>query len=356
MPNLSTTVTFLFAGDGSLASDGLSVFLQTKSNFLMVSECSDGAQAVAALKSGLPDIAVIDAHLPDMSAEEIVRAVREINQDTKLIILGASADRAIADHLLAAGADAYIVRSGPSRHLNDAIRCVCDGGKYLATELTREAPVSSAAHPPAAHSSEVAGLQEALEAQGRTVERLEKAMGRAQSAIELLQQRVEQLSGFPLEAPPAPEVPDDGGRHRMMPGLRSKLGAVAAAIMVGAMGFLLAGVLRPAPAPHFVELATLGTEDSLRPTSTPGLNLENWETDTIVNAAALLRSQKYAAAENLCRNLLKQDPANTAALRVLASALYHQDRIEESADVVRSMGVQRASTTHPPIYPDSFNR
>src|SRR5262245_22251229 len=122
MPNLSNTVTFLFAGDGSLASEGLSVFLQTKSNFLMISECHDGASAVADITAHSPAIAVIDAQLPDMNAAQIIAAVRLGNHTTKLIVLGASADRNTADSLLAAGADAYVVRSGPSRHLNDAIR------------------------------------------------------------------------------------------------------------------------------------------------------------------------------------------------------------------------------------------
>src|SRR5271165_5751279 len=108
MPNLSNTVTFLFAGDGSLSSDGLSAFLQTKSNFLLLAECSDGAAAVADIRSHRPEIAVIDAQLPDMNALQIIQAVRPDVRETKIIVLGASADRNIADELIAAGADAYI--------------------------------------------------------------------------------------------------------------------------------------------------------------------------------------------------------------------------------------------------------
>src|ERR1700712_5350558 len=97
MQNLSNTVTFLFAGDGSLASDGLSAFLQTKSNFLLLSECSDGATAISDIAAHKPDIAVLDAQLPDMPARQIIESVRIVNQQTRTIILGASADRTIAD-------------------------------------------------------------------------------------------------------------------------------------------------------------------------------------------------------------------------------------------------------------------
>jgi hypothetical protein len=125
----------------------------------------------------------------------------------------------------------------------------------------------------------------------------------------------------------------------MLTGMRSKMSAVAAAVMVGMMGFLLAGVLRPPANTNLADIASLGTEDSLRPESTPGLHLAGWELDTVLNASALLKNKQYAAAEKVCRSLLKQDPANVSASRVLASALYHQDRIEESAAVVRSMAV-----------------
>jgi DNA-binding response OmpR family regulator len=343
MPNLSNTVTFLFAGDGSLASEGLSVFLQTKSNFLMISECSDGATAIAEIEAHSPEIAVIDAHLLDMNASQIVDAVRIKNRETKIIILGISADRQIADQLLASGADAYVVRNGPSRHLNDAIRYVRDGGKYLAPELTQDLPVTAKGLVDD-HGESVSSLRKAVEAQAITVERLEQAMDRAKHAIELLQQTVEQLSGVSVESSPSPQPPDQMGmgRNRVLPGLRSGMGAVAAALMMGIMGFLLADVLRPGPESAIAEFSSAGAEDALKAASTVSLHLANWETNMVEKATGLLKKQQYAAAEKLCRDLLKQDPANTAASRVLASALFHQNRVEESADVVRSMAVPAA--------------
>ncbi len=332
MPNLSNTVTFLFAGDGSLASEGLSLFLQTKSNFLMVSECSTGAAAVADIEAHSPEIAVIDAQLPDMSAQQIIEAVRSGKRDIRIIVLGASADRDVADQLLASGADAYIVRSGPSRHLNEAIRYVRDGGKYLSPQLTRHLPVSADAHP---DSKAVSSLRTAVEAQARSVERLEQAMDRAQCAIELLQEKLEQLTGAPAEAPPSPV----NETARRMPGARSAIGAVAAAFVIGVMGFMLAGVLRSGPESPLAEFSSAGAEDALKAGSNASLHLAGWELDAVDKASALLKNQQYEAAEKICRNLLKQNPANIAASRVLASALFHQNRVEESADVVRSMAV-----------------
>jgi DNA-binding NarL/FixJ family response regulator len=342
MPNLSNTVTFLFAGDGSLASEGLSVFLQTKSNFLMIAECNDGASALAGIQAHSPEIAVIDAQLPDMTAAQIIEAARTANQSTRIIVLGSSADREIADRLLALGADAYVVRNGPSRYLNDAIRYVRDGGKYLAPELTRDKPPVAGKPTADDNTKAVASLRNAVEAQAKTVARLEVAMDRAQYAIELLQQKVEQLTAAPIEAPqpePAPEP------NRILAGLKTKVGAFAAVVMVGIVSFALPGALRPsAEAAAVAEFSSAGSEDALKSTTTGSLHLAGWELEIIDRATGLMKNQQFDAAEKLCRSLLKQNPANSAASRILASALFHQNRVEESADVVRSMA---APNTHP---------
>jgi len=342
MPNLSNssnslnTVTFLFAGDGSLASDGLCAFLQTKTNFLLLSECSDGASAVANIESQHPEIAVVDAKLSDMDARQIIEAVRTNNRDTKIIVLGASADRNIADELLSAGADAYVVRNGPSRHLNEAIRYVRDGGKYLAPQLTRDAPVSATGTSNENHGEAVSSLRAAVEAQALTVARLEHAMDRTQYAIELLQQKVEQLTGGSIEPPPSP-LPGSGERRGKRPGVKTGMSAVAATLVLSVLGFLSAGILRPASGRGAVQSSVSAAGDPSPANSSSSLT--GREFDNIEHARVLLSKQQYVAAEGLCRMVLKRNPSNTMALRILASALFHEDRVSESADVISSMAV-----------------
>lgn len=314
-------VTFLFAGDGSLASEGLSVFLQTKSNFLMISECHDGATAVADIEAHTPEIAVIDAQLPDMTAGQIIERVRARNQQTKIIVLGHTADRNVADRLLTAGADAYIVRSGPSRHLNDAIRYVRDGGKYLAPQLTQDVALNGAttSHE---HDEAFCSLRNAFEAQSRTVAKLENAMDRAQNAIELLQQKVEELEAAPAPVEtPQPVLQEEPDRGRFIHSVKKSAGAAAAAVMVGCIGFMLAGILQPAPHSPLHDFFTVNAADV--PSS---LSLTREEIATVDKAGDLLKHQQYAEAEKLCRSLLQQNPANTMASRLLANALSHENR------------------------------
>ncbi len=334
MPNLSNTVTFLFAGDGSLSSDGLSAFLQTKSNFLLLSECTDGTTAISDIQTHQPEIAVIDAQLPDMSAREIIEAVRPGSRSTRIIVLGASPDRNIADDLLSAGADAYIVRSGPSRHLNEAIRYVRDGGKYLAPQLTKDLPVSVNGHSSEARDEAVTKLHAAIEAQALTVARLEHAMDRAQYAIELLQQKVEQLTGAPTGPSPS-TLTGEAEWGRKLPGIRASMSTVAAALVVAVLGFQFAGILKPAPGSSSAKASTAAAAESSSANRAYSPNGREW--DNVEKARSLLKDGQYATAEKLCRVVLKQNSTNAEASRVLASALYHQNRISESAEVLSSI-------------------
>jgi TolA-binding protein len=280
-----------------------------------------------------------------MTAGQVIDAVRAKNKQTKIIVLGASPERRIADQILDAGADAYIIRSGPSRHLNDAIRFVRDGGKYLAPELTQQAPVASGPATRAHQCEEFTSLRSAFEAQSRTVEKLESAMDRAQYAIGLLQQKVDQLAGNATQVSASPQA-ESNAASRTLSILKSNMGTVAAAVMVGFLGFMLAGILRPAPETPLAQISGA--------VALPALHLSRWETESVDKASTFLRSQKYADAEKVCRSLLKQNPANTLASRVLASALFHQNRVEESADVVRSMALPSPRVTSSSSHPLPF--
>jgi len=222
-------VTFLFAGDGSLASEGLSAFLQTKSNYMLVAECRDGAIAIGTIESLNPQVAVIDAHLPDMSADVIAAEVRARGSRTKIVVLGLSANREEADRVLRGGADAYVIRSGPSRHLTDAIRHVQGDGKYLDPQLAVTQPIgaeqnSGAAELPS-NDDAIQGLWTAVESQARTMERLEQAISRAEFAIGLLQQKLEQLAAVASEVPPAsPQAGPEVSREKQSLSTRLRTG------------------------------------------------------------------------------------------------------------------------------------
>jgi DNA-binding NarL/FixJ family response regulator len=70
-----------------------------------------------------------------MTGVEAVRRLKSENCKTKLMILSIARDETAVMDALRAGADAYLLKDGPSRHLLDAINFVRDGGVYVSPLL-----------------------------------------------------------------------------------------------------------------------------------------------------------------------------------------------------------------------------
>ena len=85
-----------------------------------------------------PDFAVLDLDMPKLTGLEVVRRAREAGSKTRLIVLSISRDQNVIRELFRSGADGYVLKDGPSRHIFDAINYVRDGGQYLTPLLRRE--------------------------------------------------------------------------------------------------------------------------------------------------------------------------------------------------------------------------
>ncbi len=109
--------------------------LCASNGFQIIGQCSDGATAVETILSLQPDFAILDLHMPGMTGVEAIRRLRAAGSKAKLMILSISREESTVMDALRAGADAYLLKDGPSRHLLDAISFVRDGGVYVSPLL-----------------------------------------------------------------------------------------------------------------------------------------------------------------------------------------------------------------------------
>ena len=66
-----------------------------------------------------------------MTGVEAIRRLRSGGCTAKLLVLSISREESAVMDALRAGADGYLLKDGPSRHLLDAISFVRDGGVYV---------------------------------------------------------------------------------------------------------------------------------------------------------------------------------------------------------------------------------
>jgi DNA-binding NarL/FixJ family response regulator len=130
----SQVLTVILADDHNIVREGIAA-LCTANGMRVVGQVSDATGAIDLIQSLEPDFAILDLHMPGLTGVEAVRRLKAENCKTRLMILSISRDETAVMEALRAGADAYLLKDGPSRHLLDAVNFVRDGGVYVSPLL-----------------------------------------------------------------------------------------------------------------------------------------------------------------------------------------------------------------------------
>jgi DNA-binding NarL/FixJ family response regulator len=131
-PALETTI--VVAEDQAMVREGLAA-LCANNGIRVLAQCADGRSAIEAIESLKPEFALLDVSSPELPGVEVVRRLRAAGCASKLIILAVSREQTFVTEALRAGADAYLLKDGPARHLLDAISFVREGGVYVSPLL-----------------------------------------------------------------------------------------------------------------------------------------------------------------------------------------------------------------------------
>ena len=120
----------LLVDDHELVRRGLRLTFEESDDLSVVGEAEGVAEAMRALERLAPDVAVVDARLPDGHGLEVVRACTAAG--VRSVVLTAIEDddrahRAVA----AAGASAYLIKRLDADHLVDSVRRVGRGENLL---------------------------------------------------------------------------------------------------------------------------------------------------------------------------------------------------------------------------------
>ncbi len=131
-------LTLVLADDHGILREGIAAFCNSRPDLKILGQSSDGLGAVELILALKPDFAVLDLNMPKAGGLEVIRRVRQAKSETKLVVLSISRDDNVIRELFRSGANGYILKDGPARHLFDAINYIQDGGQYLTPLIRRE--------------------------------------------------------------------------------------------------------------------------------------------------------------------------------------------------------------------------
>jgi len=135
---ITKAITLVLADDHGIVREGIAAFCNSRPDLKILGQSSDGAEAVELILALKPDFAVLDLNMPKLSGLEVIRRVRLAKSETRLIVLSISREENVIREIFRSGANGYLLKDGPARHLFDAINYILDGGQYLTPLIRRE--------------------------------------------------------------------------------------------------------------------------------------------------------------------------------------------------------------------------
>lgn len=123
--------------DHDLVRRGVRDLLEEESDMGVVGEAATAQDAVVAIARLLPDVALLDARLPDGTGMEVCREVRSRHPEVAAVILTSYDDDSALFSAIMAGAAGFVLKQVRSKDLVDIVRRVAAGQSTLDPEVTQ---------------------------------------------------------------------------------------------------------------------------------------------------------------------------------------------------------------------------
>lgn len=137
-PEIAPRIRVLLADDHAVARHGIRRMLEVETDIEVVSEATDGEEALAKARSLKPDVVIADVRMPGMSGVELVKTLTDEAFPGRAIILTAHLDGDLIARAMKAGAQGYLLKDLASNELAQAVRAVQRGETYLQREAAGE--------------------------------------------------------------------------------------------------------------------------------------------------------------------------------------------------------------------------
>jgi len=121
-------IRVLVADDHPPLREGVAIILNREPDIEVIGQAADGHETLRLALKMQPDVVVLDAVMPGVRARTLVRRLRQIRQEMRIVVLSAYTDRAIVRGMLEAGAHGYLVKEEPSWRIVAAVREAVRGG------------------------------------------------------------------------------------------------------------------------------------------------------------------------------------------------------------------------------------
>lgn len=122
--------------DHEIVRQGIRTFLEAAGDIEVIGESGSAVDAANRIPALRPDVAILDARLPDGSGIDVCRTIRSVDPTINALILTSYDDDEALFSAIMAGASGYVLKEVRSSDLLSAIRHVASGQSLIDPALT----------------------------------------------------------------------------------------------------------------------------------------------------------------------------------------------------------------------------
>jgi DNA-binding NarL/FixJ family response regulator len=128
---MTAKIRAFLVDDHELVRRGLRDLLGTADDIEVVGEAASAGEALVAITSAVPDVAILDVRLPDGNGVELCREIRSATPSVQCLMLTSYADDEALLAAVMAGAAGFVLKQILGHNLVAAVRTVGTGGSLL---------------------------------------------------------------------------------------------------------------------------------------------------------------------------------------------------------------------------------
>jgi DNA-binding NarL/FixJ family response regulator len=141
------TVRVMLVDDHPIVLQGLRRLLESKPEFLVVAEASNGLDVLALCEQHRPDVIIVDLMMPGLNGLEVTRQLCQRSEATRVIVFSMHKEDDYVIQALRNGALGYVIKDTGPAELVQAIHQVLEGRRYLSPVIAARIEEQLRAHP-----------------------------------------------------------------------------------------------------------------------------------------------------------------------------------------------------------------
>jgi len=121
--------------DHEMYLEGLKLLLNKQTGIKVVDSSLSGFELLQKLPETDADILLLDVYLPDIEEEALLKKIRKIKPDQKIVYLTLMRGTKYAHKLMKHGIQGYILKNSSIAELSDALQKIYNGEQYFSKEI-----------------------------------------------------------------------------------------------------------------------------------------------------------------------------------------------------------------------------